>query len=715
VKFTLRDLLSEVFRHRRTLIIFWGVTVVAVAVFYTQTRKLYDSSAKVLVSLGSESGGKAEFLNEKNLQVLQRDQQIHDEQQILQSHEVLLTTAHWIVGDATPDHSLPVSGARLDEARRFITGQEGEPTALLRAIRGLVRPLDTRTPKSGTHAKQTEDVVADLYANLGVNAIFDSDVLDVRFRYRDPQVAQTILQLILAAYIDHHIAVFQGSAEENLLKEQYDGSVAQYGRRLAAFSNYMKQQGVYADDTQVNGLMAQREKLQQTFDEAHADTESARQRLASLQAIGSSLQRFEQYSTTDARNKEREELTAKLNEAKLEARDILNHHPQESRAYQDQQMKLDELGKLLSAQPEEVVDQTETRRSKASELLESETITATESLHGDEARLSQSRMDINEINTELNNYAEKVQGFDELKLQLGLAKEQSERIAQAYLDSRLKTLTTKNAITNVSIIDSPTWDGHPATPNTKMVTAAMAGLLVIGGFAVLLACITLDGTVGDRAAAELYVGAPVVGTFPDQGSKSDNLTLRTFRDFFALQNRSEFAKVYQSLRASAPGSRVILLAETGSGEGASLIGYGLARFLSRDAREKTAFIDHTANSIIDSSDSREVMSSQMVLIRKSSEDPAGKSIDGNTIAGLSQLRQDFANIVVASGAVKNVTDVLAISDIVSTTLLIVEVGKTRRAAAHYSLDVLQRHGFQDVRLVLNKRRFYIPNWLMRFV
>jgi len=502
MKFTLRDTLNQVFRYSRVLTIFWAVTIVAVLVFYTQTRKLYVSYAKILVSLGAESEGKAESLTDKNLQVLQRDQQIRDEQQILQSHEVLLTTAQWILGDATPDDSsVPVSGTRLDEARRFVTGQDPEPTPLLRAIHGLVRASDRAASKKTTRTEDTEDVATALSNNLGVNPIFDSDVLDIQFRYRDPQVAQTILQLILAAYLDHHIAVFGSSGEQNLLKAQYDSAVEQYNRRLAAFSNYMTQQGVYTDDTQASALMEQREKLQQRFEEAQAATESVRQRLASLQAIGSSLQRFEQYNTTEARNKEREELTGKLNEAKLAAREILNHHPKESRAYQDKQAELDELGKLLSVQPENVMDQTETRRSKASELVESDTITATEDLQGDEARLERSRTDLNEVNTELNHYAEKVRGFDELKEQVGLAKQQSERIAQAYLDSRLKTLTTQNAITNVSIIDSPTRDLHPATPNKNTMTAATAGLLVIGGFAVLLACVALDGTVADRAAA----------------------------------------------------------------------------------------------------------------------------------------------------------------------------------------------------------------------
>jgi uncharacterized protein involved in exopolysaccharide biosynthesis len=168
----------------------------------------------------------------------------------------------------------------------------------------LVWLFDVVGPKRTTHTEETEDVATALSNNLGVNPIFDSDVLDIQFRYRDPQVAQTILQLILAAYLNHHIAVFGSSAEQNLLKAQYDSAVEQYNRRLAAFSKYMTQHGVYTDDTQANALMEQREKLQQTFEETQAATESVRQRLASLQAIGSSLQRFE-HAIRSARSSQR--------------------------------------------------------------------------------------------------------------------------------------------------------------------------------------------------------------------------------------------------------------------------------------------------------------------------------------------------------------------------------------------------------------------------
>jgi hypothetical protein len=65
--------------------------------------------------------------------------------------------------------------------------------------------------------------------------------------------------------------------------------------------------------------------------------------------------------------------------------------------------------------------------------------------------------------------------------------------------------------------------------------------------------------------------------------------------------------------------------------------------------------------------------------------------------------------------VKEATELLALSSVAYATFLVVEAAKTRRAAARHSIDVLQQYGFQDVRLILNKRIFYLPEWLVRFV
>jgi uncharacterized protein involved in exopolysaccharide biosynthesis len=716
MQFTLRDILNVIFRYARALVVFWVVVLVAALVFYSQTNKLYDSTAKVLISLGSEAAGKAEYLNGKNLQVLQREQQIHDEQQILESHDVLFTTAKWILGDSTPGLVAPVDDSRMQEARRYFTGQEPESTFLLRVVGVVMKAIGSITGKKPTHDQQVEDVAQSLSKALTVKAIFDSDAMDVSFRYRDARVAQTVLTLILASYLDHHIAVFQSAGESDLLKSQLDRSVNQYQARLGEFSNYMNQHRVYNDEAQGNTLIEQREKLKQALDEATADNDAAAARLATLNSINQSLQKFERYSTTEVRNKQRDELSSKLNEAILEEQALLNRHPKGSRADIEEQGKLEELRKLLQQEPDRIEDQTEQRRSKASELVESEIISATEARHGYQARMNTLRDDIKQLDGEMSAYADNLKGFDALKLNLNFAKQESEQMAQVYVDSRLRTLTSQHAITDVSVIDAPTWDWHPASPKKKMVILATIGLLVMGSFAVVLACIALDTTVADSKTAELRLGAPVVSILPLARPAEG---AAPFPEAFTTDNHREFARMYQSAQLSTHGAgrggKVILVAEAAAGEGASLLGYGLARFLSRDAHERTAFLDCSANSIAEALSATDRAASEPSLLPWPSLKQGQAGVGKVALAALEEFRREFDYVVVAGGAVREATDLLTIGGIVASTFLIIEAGKTRRAAARYSLELLRLYGFQGIKLILNKRVFYVPSWLMRFV
>jgi len=148
---------------------------------------------------------------------------------------------------------------------------------------------------------------------------------------------------------------------------------------------------------------------------------------------------------------------------------------------------------------------------------------------------------------------------------------------------------------------------------------------------------------------------------------------------FIRANYSEFAKIDQTLGDPAAGGKVILLAESGSKEGGSLVGYGLARFLSNYAHEKTAFIDHTSTPFDDSSKYADRGGTQPTILNwdqvVSSENGLGAAV------AISKLRQEFAYVVIAAGAVKDTTDLLRLSGIVSAALFIVEAAKTRRSAA----------------------------------
>jgi hypothetical protein len=245
-----------------------------------------------------------------------------------------------------------------------------------------------------------------------------------------------------------------------------------------------------------------------------------------------------------------------------------------------------------------------------------------------------------------------------------------------------------------------------------MVLAATAGMLVMGSLAIFLGCMGLDTTVADSKTAELKLGVPVIGSFPvaECGENASETPV-----LFTRENRAQFARIYQTVRGGAPGGKVILVAESNSKEGASLVGYGLARFLSHNAHEKTAFIDCTANSIVESLILPDGSPNELALRTLPNPEHAVVKREGDAASMIEKLREEFAYIVIASGAVREATELLALSGIVAATFLIVEAGKTRRATALHSIDLLRQYGFQNTRVILNKRIFYLPNWLMRFV
>ncbi len=109
MKLTSRDVLNALIRHWRVLAAFWLLVFLAAFIAFSQTKRLYESRSRLLVSLGTEALPKGDY--GRNLVLQQREQQIHNEQQILESHEVMLTAAHWILGD--PTQSQPALDPRV--------------------------------------------------------------------------------------------------------------------------------------------------------------------------------------------------------------------------------------------------------------------------------------------------------------------------------------------------------------------------------------------------------------------------------------------------------------------------------------------------------------------------------------------------------------------------------------------------------------------------
>jgi uncharacterized protein involved in exopolysaccharide biosynthesis len=716
MKITLRDLLSIVFRFGRLLVIFWAVAVVAIVVYYTQTARSYSSKARILVSLGSEDEGRGDYTNSQNVQLIQREQQIHNEQQILLSEHVSLTTAKWMLGEPTPDDPAPPMGPEVAEARRYLTGEAPEPTPLLKLVKltgeavGVVlkaMPFGHKTP-----IPESTKLATALAKGLDAKTIFESDALDVSFRYRDPRVAQTVLKLVLAAYMDRHIAVFQSAGESDLLKSELDRSTNQYQQRLDEMANYMTSHHIFAEDAQLNASIQLRQQISQSLSAAQAESEASSARLGTFNGLNSSLKQYETYSTVQARSKVRDELETKLHDAEVQEQQILSNHTAESQTHQDQVAVLARIRQLLASQPAQVVDQTEQRRSGASQLVEQQIIGATAAQKGDQAQVTQLKSDLNRANETIDEYAKNLPGYDMIKLNLDFSKGQSEQMGKAYVDSRLRALTAQNAITDISVIDAPSWEPEPVSPKMSVIAILSLALLVLGSIAIILAAVGLDQTVNDRPTTENVFGLPVTAVFPivsaDAGSTPTLLTPQT---------ESEFARIYTLVRQFSKPGVVILLSGANGGEGVSLIGYQLASFLGRNAASRTALLDCTAHPGPHSSDPSQPVLLSMTGGQESTSGDLGGGVVSPSTANPSELmelwRTEFTYIVIASSVANEIYKLVDVLPSVSATFVVIEAGRTRRATATNAINLLSSYGVHDIHLILNKRSFFIPDWLMR--
>jgi capsular exopolysaccharide synthesis family protein len=80
---------------------------------------------------------------------------------------------------------------------------------------------------------------------------------------------------------------------------------------------------------------------------------------------------------------------------------------------------------------------------------------------------------------------------------------------------------------------------------------------------------------------------------------------------------------------------------------------------------------------------------------------------------LSSAREVFDYIILDSSPVTQSSETRVICAKVDGVVLIVEAGKTRRQVALKAKDEIERSGGIFLGSVLNKRKFYIPNWLYR--
>lgn len=306
--YTLRDLLTSVFFHRRALLIAFVVPVVLGLLAALLSHTMYVSQARLLVLLGSEYVFQPQVGEAGSGMALDRDQIMQGELGILQSTTLRMET--------------------------------------LRTL-GLQHVYPDANPSQ----RNALELAADrMQHDLTFNSIPQSNVINITYRNRDPNVAAEVLRTLIAVYLRQRSAVFDRAPGDTFTAQRtaYQDRLRQAEDALTAFD---QQHGITDYDEQMRLLVqqkadnsAEQQQVEARIRELEATVAAMRSQLATVP------QTVQLYSESD-RSRQNQGLMADLVRLESQRNSLLARYQDSFPLVQDVNRQIDALKAQIAQSP----------------------------------------------------------------------------------------------------------------------------------------------------------------------------------------------------------------------------------------------------------------------------------------------------------------------------------------------------------------------------
>jgi len=198
---TLSDALTIFFRHWKLVVFVLALSLLTVPLFSKLKRPAYESRAELLIKFGNQTiqhnptGTDAARSN----YMAQWEQAVKSEIEILKNEYL----AAKIVDERGPEFDAMPEGPPPEGIwERLKAAGFGVINGAFQLFFDLLHKLhimEALPPRA--------DAIGRILSGLEVNNVQDTSVLEVKFRSRNPSVAQPVLDHLIRLYLDHHMAV----------------------------------------------------------------------------------------------------------------------------------------------------------------------------------------------------------------------------------------------------------------------------------------------------------------------------------------------------------------------------------------------------------------------------------------------------------------------------------------------------------------------------
>jgi Mrp family chromosome partitioning ATPase len=225
----------------------------------------------------------------------------------------------------------------------------------------------------------------------------------------------------------------------------------------------------------------------------------------------------------------------------------------------------------------------------------------------------------------------------------------------------------------------------------------------------------------------------------DQGAGRTEATIRPEKGLRTQSLRQKLIAVYQAIEAGLPdkSSRTILFVSARPGEGASTLVRELAILASGEFAQKVALIDagrgagghHERFGVKLEAGFDDVVSGRLQLDEVLQELDGGglflgclaaRHVPSSTVLAdpkfegiVKDLREKFSLVLFDSPPLAESSDALIIVPVADGVIMVIEAEKTRWQVAESARERMAMQGANILGIILNRRRFHIPQFIYR--
>ena len=498
---TARDVFTVIFRQKLKMVVFFLAVTAAVTVATIVSPDIFRSDAKVLIRLGRESVSLDPTVNASTNSVISvgqaRDAEIQSEIEILTSQEIIRS----VVRSFGPDSFL------------YPEGREGKRAGILAALLG---PGKEPNRKSGKGVAEDEEAAMKaLTDNLTVEVNAKSNIIDLAYDGFKPDLAKAVLEKLIDAFLDKHIAVHRVSRSFEFFQEQAE-KLNQLRKKHEDRLRELRLTSGIGNPKDTEALLMKRlgELKTQVIETEYKLAESEE----TMQQLKSQLSDMPTEVLTERKTGIADQAVGNLRQRLFELR-IKEQRLADQ--YKD------------GAEPLETIRR---QIAEAKAMLAGEKKTTSERVYGvnrvyeqilsaylkEEARYKGLKAKMEALT---KSYRQEDQRFKEvltlamevsrLETELRIQENNYRKYADKSEQARINQALESEKFSNISIVQKPTLSVKPIRPHRKMNLVLGVLLAFLGSIGLAYLAEFMDRTIKDPQQAENVLGIPVLAALPE--------------------------------------------------------------------------------------------------------------------------------------------------------------------------------------------------------